>query len=48
MAYMILNCLEVVFWAAVLFLKIQGMTQFCQGVACSLSGAIIFFVITIM
>lgn len=33
----ILNALEIVFWAAVVFLTIQANVQICVGVGCTLS-----------
>lgn len=35
-AYAILNGLEVVFWAAVVFLVLQAQLQICVGVGCTL------------
>ena len=48
MAYMVLNCLEVVFWVTVLGLKIQGMKIFCEGTYCSLGAAAVVFVVAIV
>jgi hypothetical protein len=39
-AYMILNSLEVVFWAAVAFMMIQVNLKFCMGTNCILSWAV--------
>jgi hypothetical protein len=39
-ANMILNCLEVVFWAAVVFMMIQANLNFCVGTNCILSWAV--------
>ncbi|KAI6715629.1 hypothetical protein PZA11_005761 [Diplocarpon coronariae] len=36
-ANFIINCLEVVFWAAVVFMGIQSNTQSCVGTHCTLS-----------
>ncbi|KAH7357039.1 hypothetical protein BKA65DRAFT_534786 [Rhexocercosporidium sp. MPI-PUGE-AT-0058] len=36
-ANMILNCLEIVFWAAVVFMGVQANLQSCVGVHCTLS-----------
>ncbi len=36
-AYAILNGLEVIFWAAVVFLVIQANIQVCVGIGCTLS-----------
>jgi hypothetical protein len=36
-ANMILNCLEVVFWAAVVFVMTQANLKFCAGRSCVLS-----------
>ncbi|KAG4417913.1 hypothetical protein IFR04_008967 [Cadophora malorum] len=36
-ANMILNCLEIVFWAAVVFMSIQANMQSCNGIHCTLS-----------
>lgn len=36
-AYAILNALEIVFWAAVVFLTVQANVQICVGVGCILS-----------
>ena len=36
-AYAILNALEVIFWAAVVFLVIQANIQVCIGIGCTLS-----------
>jgi hypothetical protein len=40
-AYAILNGLEVVFWAAVVFLVIQANIQVCVGTGCYLSWAVV-------
>lgn len=40
-AYAILNGLEIVFWAAVVFLMIQANVARCVGVGCTLSWIII-------
>lgn len=40
-ANMILNCLEVVFWAAVVFLMIQANLNFCVGTNCTISWAVV-------
>jgi hypothetical protein len=46
-AYSILNSLEVVFWAAVVFLVIQANIQRCVGLGCTISWiALGFAVIT--
>ena len=37
---MILNSLEVVFWAAVVFMMIQANLKFCQGTSCVLSWVV--------
>lgn len=37
----ILNCLEIVFWAAVAFLVIQANTKICVGVWCTLSWIVV-------
>lgn len=39
-ANMILNCLEVVFWAAVAFLGIQANMKFCVGTNCIVAWAV--------
>jgi hypothetical protein len=39
-ANMILNCLEVVFWAAVVFMMIQAKLKFCVGASCVLSWVV--------
>ncbi|KAH6721950.1 hypothetical protein BKA61DRAFT_666695 [Leptodontidium sp. MPI-SDFR-AT-0119] len=36
-ANMILNCLEIVFWAAVVFMSIQANMKSCNGIHCTLS-----------
>ncbi|EWY83041.1 hypothetical protein FOYG_15117 [Fusarium oxysporum NRRL 32931] len=36
-AYVILNALEIVFWAAVAFMMIQANLKFCEGFTCILS-----------
>ncbi|KAI1036309.1 hypothetical protein LB503_003464 [Fusarium chuoi] len=40
-AYFILNALEVVFWAAVAFMMIQGNSRLCVGTSCAL-GWVVF------
>ncbi|KAL1870757.1 hypothetical protein Daus18300_005077 [Diaporthe australafricana] len=40
-AYSILNGLEVVFWAAVVFLLIQANISVCVGVGCTLSWVVV-------
>ena len=44
-AYVILNALEIVFWAAVAFLMIQANSQFCVGLSCTLSWIVIVLAI---
>ncbi|KAF4126625.1 hypothetical protein GMORB2_0361 [Geosmithia morbida] len=39
-AYVILNALEIVFWAAVVFMVMQANTKFCEGISCTLSWVI--------
>jgi len=39
-ANMILNCLEVVFWGAVVFLGIQANMNYCVGTNCTLSWVV--------
>ncbi|KUJ09828.1 uncharacterized protein LY89DRAFT_597421 [Mollisia scopiformis] len=39
-ANMILNCMEIVFWAAVVFLMIQANLKFCVGTNCILSWVV--------
>ncbi|KPM38570.1 hypothetical protein AK830_g7996 [Neonectria ditissima] len=40
-ANLILNSLEIVFWAAVAFMTLQANTQSCQGVTCALGWVIL-------
>ncbi|KAF5979579.1 hypothetical protein FBULB1_5654 [Fusarium bulbicola] len=40
-AYFILNAMEVVFWAAVAFMMIQGNSKLCVGTSCAL-GWVVF------
>lgn len=40
-AYTILNGLEIVFWAAVVFLLIQANISVCVGVGCTLSWVVV-------
>lgn len=40
-AYFILNAMEVVFWAAVVFTAIQSNINFCQGLSCTLNWIIV-------
>ncbi|KAF4487896.1 cytochrome P450 [Fusarium agapanthi] len=40
-AYFILNAMEVVFWAAVAFMVIQGNSKLCVGTSCAL-GWVVF------
>ncbi|SPO07786.1 uncharacterized protein DNG_10481 [Cephalotrichum gorgonifer] len=42
-AYMILNIMEIVFWAAVAFMSLQANTKICIGTSCAL-GWVIFVV----
>lgn len=44
-AYSILNGLEVVFWAAVVFLVIQANIQRCVGLGCTLSWVALGFAV---
>lgn len=37
----ILNCLEIVFWAAVAFLLIQANLSRCTGISCTLSWIVV-------
>ncbi|KAM5349518.1 hypothetical protein ACJ41O_006023 [Fusarium nematophilum] len=46
-ANLILNCLEIVFWAAVAFMTLQANTASCTGVTCAL-GWVILVVAIIM
>ncbi|KAK0100814.1 hypothetical protein ONS95_007262 [Cadophora gregata] len=41
-ANIILNCLEVIFWAAVVFMSIQANMQFCNGIHCTLNWIMSF------
>lgn len=40
-AYSIINGLEVIFWAAVVFLLIQANINVCVGVGCTLSWVVV-------
>ncbi|KAF4472464.1 cytochrome P450 [Fusarium albosuccineum] len=40
-ANLILNCLEIVFWAAVAFMTLQANTASCTGVTCALGWVIL-------
>jgi hypothetical protein len=40
-AYLILNSLEIVFWAAVVFLVMQANLQMCVGTGCALGWVVI-------
>ncbi|KAM5341162.1 hypothetical protein ACJ41O_015271 [Fusarium nematophilum] len=40
-AYWILNALEIVFWAAVAFMTMQGNTKVCVGTSCALGWVIV-------
>ncbi|QDS72480.1 hypothetical protein FKW77_009934 [Venturia effusa] len=40
-AYMIINCLEILFWAAVVFLLIQANISRCVGIGCTLSWVVV-------
>lgn len=40
-AYTIINGLEIVFWAAVVFLLIQANISVCVGVGCTLSWVVV-------
>ncbi|KAI5927666.1 hypothetical protein F4810DRAFT_721236 [Camillea tinctor] len=47
-ANLILNCLEIVFWAAVAFMAIQAnTTQTCTGVSCLLNWAVVVLAIQV-
>ncbi|KAI5244014.1 hypothetical protein E4T42_07257 [Aureobasidium subglaciale] len=39
--YLVLNCLEVMFWLAVVVLTSMGMQRFCEGAYCGISVVII-------
>ncbi|KAF7523260.1 hypothetical protein G7054_g11834 [Neopestalotiopsis clavispora] len=41
----ILNCLEILFWAAIAFLAIQTNIQSCVGVSCTINWVIVTFAI---
>ncbi|KKK19195.1 hypothetical protein AOCH_006754, partial [Aspergillus ochraceoroseus] len=40
-AYLILNSLEIVFWAAVMVLVLQGNIQVCEGTTCALGWVVV-------
>ncbi|KAE9980790.1 hypothetical protein EG328_012038 [Venturia inaequalis] len=40
-ANMIINCLEVIFWAAVVFLVMQANLSRCTGISCTLSWVVV-------
>ncbi|KAH7038870.1 hypothetical protein B0J12DRAFT_764679 [Macrophomina phaseolina] len=40
-AYAILNCLEVVFWAAVMFMVFRANMNSCTGISCALSWVVV-------
>ncbi|KAM0323123.1 hypothetical protein ACHAQA_008973 [Verticillium albo-atrum] len=46
-AFAILNCLEIVFWGAVIFLVMQGNLQVCVGTGCILSWIVFGLAIVI-
>lgn len=41
----ILNCMEIVFWAAVAYLLIQSNMQSCTGLGCTLAWVIVVMAI---
>ncbi|KAI5262321.1 hypothetical protein E4T47_09305 [Aureobasidium subglaciale] len=44
-AYLVLNCLEVIFWLAVVVLTGMGMQRYCKGAYCGISVVIILLAV---